>query len=422
MSVEMEEFLLELRVLDETQERVEAVSDEMLKAQEDGDPARAKEMVDVWMQELRSSDFQSERIAYLYVANHVLQKTLFGEPPCEKPLYVELLRAHLEEAVAFVSNSPADRQSVARLLELWHEKEIYSDQEIFEMWKCTGEDIPDFLQAASAAAGVDDSENELQQQQHLDDPDAEMQQAPMPELPSRLNSHSANPVLDMLKRIDHHKTSIRYLDDCIKKTHQFVLLHAPSRYTTPESLMEDTTTSCFQMKQRVEDCLRLVKVRNKLLHEIPALERDLKEAVRRMIDQETAAGSKIEQKLEQCDMIDIGLADLAEHREAYPDEWLKEADACAERRKRKDEEQRHRDEEIARLHQEAIAESAAHAMQMEANIRDSDLQALSKEMGAKREEPEQKPDTSNEVVWHPVLKELVPLQSLNLEWEDWRDH
>lgn len=123
----MEDFLRELRELDETQERVEAVSDEMLKAQEEEDGGvRAKQMVGHWIAALRASDFQSERIAFLYVANHVLQKTLFGDTPVKAPHYLVHFKDHLEEAVAFVSNSPMDRQNVMRLLELWHEKEVNS--------------------------------------------------------------------------------------------------------------------------------------------------------------------------------------------------------------------------------------------------------------------------------------------------------
>lgn len=112
---------------------------------------------------------------------------------------------------------------------------------------------------------------------------------------------------------------------------------------------------------------------------------------------------------------------------------------------------------MVRLHQEAIAESAAHAMHLEADINAGtsvDLQSLSKELETQKTEKEAKPEEPNEMVWHPyvpkalsccclvntmlwthvwllfcycpfdhsVLKELVPLKSLNLEWESWRDH
>lgn len=126
----MDDFLLELRALDETQDRVEAVSDEMLRAHAEGDVARVNAMVDHWIDALRASDLHSERVAFLYVANHVLQKTLF-EGDAESATdastphaFVELFGAHMEEAVSLVSNSPMDRQNVTRLLELWHEKDV----------------------------------------------------------------------------------------------------------------------------------------------------------------------------------------------------------------------------------------------------------------------------------------------------------
>jgi hypothetical protein len=120
----MDEFLLELRELDETQERVEAVSHEMLLVKDDEDPSRSKEMVAMWLQELLTSDFQSERIAFLYVANHVLQKALFSSDNTKTSHLIKHFQDNLEQAVAFVSNSPTDRHNVTRLLELWHEKEV----------------------------------------------------------------------------------------------------------------------------------------------------------------------------------------------------------------------------------------------------------------------------------------------------------
>lgn len=125
----MDDFLLELRALDETQERVEAVSDEMLHAHAEGDVTRVNTMVDHWIDALRASDLHSERVAFLYVANHVLQKTLFegdaDSAGSNTPhAFVGFFGAHMEEAVSLVSNSPMDRQNVTRLLELWHEKDV----------------------------------------------------------------------------------------------------------------------------------------------------------------------------------------------------------------------------------------------------------------------------------------------------------
>ncbi|GMF11810.1 unnamed protein product [Phytophthora lilii] len=326
----MDEFLADLRELDETQERVEAVSDGMLRVQRSGDATQAREMVDSWIQALRASDFQSERVAFLYVANHVLQKTLFGESEASKtPLFVELFVQHLEEAVALVCNSPMDRQNVTRLLELWHEKEIFSDAQVLKMWRCTGEDLPGFLEAVAVAEGDAGAK-----QGETTKNDADMEELPENQdggaelhhvLPMKLNSHSANPVLDVLKKIDHHKTAVKFLDQQIRERHQFLIQDSVMRYQTAADLVADRATASSQIKQRAEDCLRLIKVRN-----------------------------------------------------------------------------------IARLHQEAIAESAMHAMNLEASINSnsaSELQSLSKELKDRPQDKETKTDNENELVWNPCDSE-----------------
>ncbi|GMF49128.1 unnamed protein product [Phytophthora fragariaefolia] len=260
----MDEFLADLRELDETQERVEAVSDGMLRAQRSGDASRAREMVESWIQALRASDFQSERVAFLYVANHVLQKTLFGESGAAgTPLFVQLFVQHLEEAVALVCNSPMDRQNVTRLLELWHEKEIFSDAQVLKMWRCTGEDLPSFLDGVDRDAAA--------KQGHKAADDADLEELPDNQdaaeelhhvLPMKLNSRSVNPVLDVLKKIDHHKTAVKFLNQQIRERHQVLMQDSIMRYQTTADLVADRATASSQIKQRAEDCLRLVKVRN----------------------------------------------------------------------------------------------------------------------------------------------------------------
>ncbi|RLN72449.1 hypothetical protein BBJ28_00025847 [Nothophytophthora sp. Chile5] len=263
----MDEFLADLRELDETQERVEAVSDGMMRVQRTGDASGSQEMVESWIQALRGSDFQSERVAFLYVANHVLLKSLFGDEEktganASTPLFVGLFLQHLEEAVALVCNSPMDRQNVTRLLELWHEKDVFTDEQVLKMWRCTGEDLPSFLEAVDASAASKEDASGL---------DIDMEDLPEGQnagtdlhhaLPMKLNAHSANPVLDVLKKIDHQKAVVRYLDGQIKERHQFLLRDAVPRYQTASDLMADRGTASSQLKQRVEDCLRLVKVRN----------------------------------------------------------------------------------------------------------------------------------------------------------------
>ncbi|KAF1315238.1 Rna polymerase ii-binding domain, partial [Globisporangium splendens] len=375
----MDDFLLELRALDETQDRVEAVSDEMLKAQSADE---AKDMVNHWMSELRTSDFNSERVAFLYVSNHVLQKTQGGGDSVEEgtPDFVGFFGAYMEEAVSLVSNSPMDRQNVTRLLELWHEKEIYPDEQILRMWTCTGEDLPVFL-VALAAQNTHNDNNGSAESHSVDDVDHETHHVQLPTLPMKLNTHSANPILDALKQIDHHKAVIQFLDQAVKEKHQYILLHAATRYQTPEDLLTDRTTTPAQMRQRVEDCLRLVKIRNKYMSEIPALKEQLQSAVIKMKN----------------------------------DEWSKEAYACSLRRRRKEEEQRQREEQMSRLHQEAIAESAAHAMHLEADFNGSssaELQSLSKELGSRKSEKEVKPEETNEMVWHPMNEITLVLNML----------
>ncbi|KAL4171771.1 hypothetical protein KRP22_009860 [Phytophthora ramorum] len=425
----MDEFLADLRELDETQERVEAVSDGMLRVQRSGDADQAREMVESWIQALRASDFQSERVAFLYVANHVLQKALFGESEASKtPLFVRLFGQHLEEAVALVCNSPMDRQNVTRLLELWHEKEVFSGDQVLKMWRCTGEELPSFLEDVVAkeedAATKDGEKNgnsagveELQDNQS---PGVELHHV----LPMKLNAHSANPVLDVLKKIDHHKTAVKFLDQQIRERHQILMQDSVMRYQAAADLVADRATASSQIKQRAEDCLRLVKVRNKFIREVASLKVQLTEAITNMIDYEEEAAAKIEQKLEQCDEIDLGLMDLTDHHNKFPEEWSQARIASMQRRKQREEIQRQKDEEIARLHQEAIAESAMHAMNLEADMNSNstlELQSLSKEFKDRPQEKDTKFD-ENELVWNPIRKELVPLRSLNVDWEDWRDH
>ncbi|KAJ8566234.1 hypothetical protein ON010_g6888 [Phytophthora cinnamomi] len=185
------------------------------------------------------------------------------------------------------------------------------------------------------------------------------------------------------------------------------------RYQTAADLVADRATASSQIKQRTEDCLRLVKVRNKFIRDVADLKAQLTEAIANMIDYEEEAATKIEQKLE-C--------------KPNGGTWMKWSRArivSMQRRKQREEFQRQKDEEIARLHQEAIAESAMHAMNLEADMNSnstSELQSLSKEFKDRPQEKDAKTDNENELVWNPIRKELVPLRSLNVDWEDWRDH
>lgn len=275
---------MELRQLDETQERVEAISDVMLDISgynsetmktdpsEDREVTKGniKTMIDAWMHELRTSDINRERIAFLYVANHVLHKTKGEEKICQQEMInqlVEAFRQHMNEAVSLVSNSPMDRQVVMRLLELWYQKVFFSEVDIFEMWKCTGEEIPEFLQAIAKCSSRDAEKDTSEKQRNIEEfsigvDGDEKEKIPEPELPMKLNAHSANPVLDALKQIDYRTSAIKFLNEKLRNEHQYLLLHGTSRYKTEEDFLNDRTTTCRQMKENIEDCLRLVQIRN----------------------------------------------------------------------------------------------------------------------------------------------------------------
>lgn len=138
---------------------------------------------------------------------------------------------------------------------------MYPDADILQMWKSTGEDLPEFLisLADDAASKRRPSSESPLEQINLD---LEIHSAHLPALPMKLNARSANPVLDVLKKIDHHKSVIQYLDRTIKQNHQFMMLHAAARYKAPEDVLCDSTMTPSQVRQQVEDCLRLTKVRN----------------------------------------------------------------------------------------------------------------------------------------------------------------
>lgn len=100
-------------------------------------------------------------------------------------------------------------------------------------------------------------------------------------------------------------------------------------------------------------------------------------------------------------------------------QWSREAYECSLRRRRKEEELRQREEQMVRLHQEAIAESAVHAMHLEADMNagtSADLQSLSKELETQKAEKEAKPEEPNEMVWHPY----VPKRTLMLLFSHYR--
>lgn len=81
-------------------------------------------------------------------------------------------------------------------------------------------------------------------------------------LPMKLNARSANPALDVLKKIDYLRAAVQFLDQQIRERHQHTLMEAQTMYMTAEDLLNDRTTTPQSMRQRVEECLRMVQVRN----------------------------------------------------------------------------------------------------------------------------------------------------------------
>jgi hypothetical protein len=110
-----------------------------------------------------------------------------------------------------------------------------------------------------------------------------------PSLPVKLNAHSANPVLDALKKIDHHQAVIDYMNKKLKAMEEEEesitstgsnnknakskeeekkkepLLKILSEYTNAQDILaadDEKKTTSHHFKKRVEDTLRLVKIRN----------------------------------------------------------------------------------------------------------------------------------------------------------------
>lgn len=128
---------------------------------------------------------------------------------------------------------------------------------VLRLWRCTGEDLPSFLQSIAASSATNG-----EHQSEVDDAELEFRHVQLPSLPMKLNAHSANPVIDALKQIDYHKAVLLYLDRTISERQQYVLNHATATYKTVEAILADRSTTAAQLKRRVEECLRLVKIRN----------------------------------------------------------------------------------------------------------------------------------------------------------------
>lgn len=123
----------------------------------------------------------------------------------------------------------------------------------------------------TSANGIESSsapEGSMSPSAFLQNLETELSSAPVPALP-KITGHAANPVLNVLKKIDHHKVAIQYLETTIRKNHHVILTQASTRYSTPEEILADSSTSVSMLRQRVEDCLRLTKLRNVSFNDYP---------------------------------------------------------------------------------------------------------------------------------------------------------
>jgi hypothetical protein len=131
--------------------------------------------------------------------------------------------------------------------------QIYADEQILELWKCTGEDLPPFLQAvadSAASAAADDAAADAAMTDSGEEPGA----LPLPHaLPMKLNARSANPALDVLKKIDHNRAVVQHLEQQIKERHHETLLEAETMYLTPEDVLADRSTSAMHVRQQVRN-------------------------------------------------------------------------------------------------------------------------------------------------------------------------
>ncbi|ETW01591.1 hypothetical protein H310_06232 [Aphanomyces invadans] len=390
----------ELSELDDSSERINAVADLFLLHNEDSEE-HAEALCTLWMSNLRNSDTH-DRIPFLYVANHVLFKSV----KAQSFWFQKSLLRYLPEAVSLVSNSPADRDTVLKILRLWNDQKLYPLEDLRVMWKETGEPLPVAWQDKEA---VKDNIVKAQEEQA-----GELE----PDLPMGLKARAAHPVVDCLKQIDHAKRVVEYLEAVLQTQHKDLLRLAHGKYFATAAEIE-AKESPVHMRDRMANALQILRVRNKYVQKLVTLQTKLREMAQAQLVEENAALERLEAKFEQCDAIDVGLADLADHRSKYPDEWAKEAENARERKRLRELETKRIEEEAALRQQEALAANAKIVSLLEEDVaqaRAMDVQTLVLQQIAEEKDP------TKEYVWHPVLRELVPLKSLNQQSEDWRDH
>ncbi|KDO26098.1 hypothetical protein SPRG_08459 [Saprolegnia parasitica CBS 223.65] len=236
-----DEIQMELADLDESGERIERVANLFLMYnQTDQDHVSA--LCATWLREMKAADTH-DRIPFLYVANHVIFKTKTSKSS-PSTLFAETFRPLLPEAVSLVCTSPADRDTVVRILKLWAEQQLYPMDDIRGLWKETGEPLPPSWSETHAATPTTASA--------MDNMFATMDVEP--DLPMGLKARAAHPLVDLLKRIDHAKHIVHHLEPKIQANHQYVLQSASSN-------------------GKVEACMQMIVIRNKYVKELLDLQK-----------------------------------------------------------------------------------------------------------------------------------------------------
>ncbi|RHY03599.1 hypothetical protein DYB25_011023 [Aphanomyces astaci] len=100
-------------------------------------------------------------------------------------------------------------------------------------------------------------------------------------------------------------------------------------------------------------------------------------------------------------------------------QWVAEAENARERKRQREVETKRMEEEAALRQKEALVANAKIVSLLEEEV--AQARAMDVQTALLQQMAEEK-DPTKEYVWHPVLRELVPLQSLNQQSEDWRDH
>jgi hypothetical protein len=250
-----DEIQMELSDLDESNERIERVSELFLMYNQD-DAVHVESLCDIWMHQLAESD-SHDRIPFLYVANHIIFK-------CRQKGYSlipQKLLPRLPEAVSLVCTSPADRETVMRILKLWNEHHFFSLDNIRKMWLETGEPLPpfwakdDYMQNhAEYTHGATSSSSSTN---IIITTDVSIE----PELPSALKARAAHPLLDILKRIDYAKHIVKFTESKLQDAHYYVMQIARDKsFRTADDICRHESPAA--LKAKVEACMQVLLIRN----------------------------------------------------------------------------------------------------------------------------------------------------------------